>query len=91
MAGGTVSTGGANAGTFNGVISDDAGASGGLTLTGGGRVILGASNTYTGGTVVNGSVLQLNTTTAAGTGVIHMVDPTIDFVATGTYANPIYL
>ena len=90
-AGGTVSTGGANAVTFNGVISDDAGASGGLTLTGGGRVILGASNTYTGGTVVNGSVLQLNTTTAAGTGVIHMVDPTIDFVATGTYANPISL
>lgn len=90
-AGGTVNTGGANTVRFDGSISDDAGASGGLTVTGGGRVILGAGNTYTGGTWVNGAVLQLNTTAAAGAGVIHMVDPTIDFAATGTYANAISL
>ena len=78
------------ASTFSGVISNGA-APGGLTLTGGGTVAFGGVNTFTGGIVVNGAVLQLNNTSAAGTGTIHMVDPTINFNAAGTYANDISL
>ncbi len=73
--------------TQSGVISG----AGALTLNGPGTVILSGTNTYTGGTVVNSGILRLNNTAAAGTGVIRMIDPQIDFAAGGTYSNAISL
>jgi len=40
---------------------------------------------------VNGATVRANTTTAFGTGTLRMIDPTIEFAATGTYANDISL
>jgi hypothetical protein len=93
----TVGTGG---GTFNsngntltvtGPITNASGATGALSVTGGGRIILSGNNTFTGGVFVDGGVLQLDSTTAAGTGTIHMVNPTLVLNAAGTYANDIAL
>jgi hypothetical protein len=73
--------------TQSGLISG----SGSLSIGGLGTTILSGANTYTGGTIVNSGILQLGTTTAAGTGTIRMIDPQINFAATGTYANAISL
>lgn len=73
--------------TQTGVISG----SGSLSLTGAGSVVLSGNNTYSGGTTVYSGILQLNHTSAAGTGVIRMIDPQINFAATGTYNNAISL
>lgn len=75
---------------FSGVFIDGA-SPGTLTINGGGTVAFGGVNTFTGGVIVDGATLQLNSTTGAGTGTIHMVDPQINFAATGTYANNISL
>ena len=40
-----------------------------------GTLTLSGNNTYPGGTVVNSGILRLNNTSAAGTGVIRMLDP----------------
>ena len=45
----------------------------------------------TGDINVNGATVRATTTTAFGTGTLHMIDPTIQFAATGTYANDISL
>ncbi|MES2834599.1 MAG: hypothetical protein V4707_07840 [Pseudomonadota bacterium] len=89
--GGTIDANG-QAVTFSGVFSDaGGGAPGTLNLTGTGGVTFTGSNTYTGDIYVNGPTLGLGTTTSAGTGTIHMIDPTINFAATGTYVNDISL
>ncbi|TQF32844.1 autotransporter domain-containing protein [Bradyrhizobium sp. UNPA324] len=85
-------------GTFAGVI-DDAGAGGGLTLTGGTQRLTGA-NTYTGATnvnggtlVVDGSILNSPTTvnaggTLAGSGTIAGVAVNGGTLAPGSTTNP---
>lgn len=73
--------------TQSGVISGG----GQLSLIGPGTTILSGNNTYTGGTIVNSGILRLGHTSGAGTGVIRMIDPQIDFAAAGTYNNDISL
>lgn len=73
--------------TQSGVVSG----AGVLSLNGPGTVVLSGNNTYTGGTVVNSGILRLSHTSAAGTGLIRMIDPQIDFAAAGTYNNDISL
>jgi hypothetical protein len=71
--------------TFTGVIADETGShdqsgatgAGSLIIEGKGTVVLDASNTYTGGTVIDGGNLELGAAGAAGSG-------NIDFVASGT-------
>ena len=84
--GGTIDTS-ARTLTVNGTISDAGAGAGGLTVKGGGTLVLASANSYTGGTYVNGGVLQLNNLGGAGTGTIHMVDPTVAFGVAGTNAN----
>lgn len=52
--------------TYNGVIADNGG-TGRLVKQGGGRLVLGGSNTYTGGTLHNGGELRLTNLNALGT------------------------
>nr|WP_283812822.1 Ig-like domain-containing protein [Bradyrhizobium tropiciagri] len=59
--------------TQSGVISDGTTA-GDVEVTGGGRLVLAAHNTYSGGTVVIGSILELAANGAAGTGAIAFTD-----------------
>ncbi|MHC2433787.1 Ig-like domain-containing protein [Bradyrhizobium sp. USDA 4451] len=55
--------------TQSGIISDGA-TPGDVEVTGGGRLVLSAHNTYSGGTVIKGSILELAASGAAGTGAI---------------------
>ncbi|VIO66617.1 Adhesin BmaC autotransporter [Bradyrhizobium ivorense] len=55
--------------TQSGVISDGTTA-GDVEITGGGRLVLAAHNTYSGGTVIDGSILELAANGAAGSGAI---------------------
>lgn len=85
-------------GTFAGVI-DDAGAGGGLTLTGGTQTLTGI-NTYTGATAVNGGTLVVDGSilnspvtvntggTLAGSGVIAGVAVAGGTLAPGSTASP---
>ena len=59
--------------TQSGVISDGA-TPGDVEVTGGGRLVLSAHNTYSGGTVIKGSILELAASGAAGTGAIAFTD-----------------
>ncbi|GKQ56105.1 Ig-like domain-containing protein [Bradyrhizobium sp. Ce-3] len=59
--------------TQSGVISDGA-TPGDVEVTGGGRLVLSAHNTYSGGTVIKGSILELAANGAAGTGSIAFTD-----------------
>ncbi|WP_157860971.1 Ig-like domain-containing protein, partial [Bradyrhizobium viridifuturi] len=59
--------------TQSGVISDGA-TPGDVEVTGGGRLILSAHNTYSGGTVIIGSILELAANGAAGSGAIAFTD-----------------
>ncbi|WP_299107308.1 Ig-like domain-containing protein, partial [uncultured Bradyrhizobium sp.] len=59
--------------TQSGVISDGA-TPGDVEVTGGGRLLLSAHNTYSGGTVIKGSILELAASGAAGTGAIAFTD-----------------
>ncbi len=55
--------------TYGGIIADNPGGSGGLTKAGGGRLILTGANTYTGATIVNGGVLEVDGSLAAASAV----------------------
>ncbi|WP_168858726.1 Ig-like domain-containing protein [Bradyrhizobium brasilense] len=59
--------------TQSGVISDGT-TPGDVEVTGGGRLVLSAHNTYSGGTVIKGSILELAASGAAGTGAIAFTD-----------------
>nr|WP_283811343.1 Ig-like domain-containing protein [Bradyrhizobium uaiense] len=59
--------------TQSGVISDGA-TPGDVEVTGGGRLVLSAHNTYSGGTVIKGSILELAANGAVGTGAIAFTD-----------------
>ncbi|MGY4256097.1 hypothetical protein ACVI1L_003165 [Bradyrhizobium sp. USDA 4516] len=59
--------------TQSGVISDGT-TPGDVEVTGGGRLVLSAHNTYSGGTVIKGSILELAANGAAGTGAIAFTD-----------------
>ncbi len=55
--------------TIGGVISEgSAGKS--ITMDGAGTLVLGVANSYTGGTNLNGGVLQINTNQSLGTGAV---------------------
>lgn len=70
------------AGTINGT--------GGIEVRGGVQVLSGV-NTYSGGTIVNGGIVRALNTQAFGTGAITLLDPTVQFGVSGTYANDILL
>lgn len=72
--------------TFSGTING----TGSIEVRGGTQVLSGA-NTYSGGTIVNGGIVRALNTQAFGTGTITMLDPTVQFGVSGTYANPILL
>ncbi len=59
----------------------------GITTVTGGVLALGGTSTMTGDIYVNGGVLRALNTTAFGSGTIHMINPTVEFGAAGTYAN----
>ena len=85
--GGAIDTDG-NAIALTGTLSG----SGSLVKRGAGTLELMANNSgFSGDLYVNGGILALGDTGAAGTGVIHAVDPTIAFAADGTYANNVSL
>ncbi|HEY6517823.1 MAG TPA: autotransporter domain-containing protein [Roseiarcus sp.] len=77
--GGTFDTNG-NILTWNGVISGE----GELTKVGAGTLILGSTNTYAGGTLVDGGTLGLAANDALGTGPVAMQPgTTLQFEASG--------
>jgi fibronectin-binding autotransporter adhesin len=61
------------------------------TGTPGGLLIFDESNNLAGTINVNGATIRAATAGAFGTGTINAIDPTIQFGATGTYANDISL
>jgi autotransporter-associated beta strand protein len=67
--GGTVDTNG-NTLTISGTIENGSAAPGVLTKSGAGMLILKASNTYSGGTVISADTLQSNNNNAVGSGVV---------------------
>lgn len=56
-----------------------------------GLLVFDGTAGLTGAIFVNGAVIRANTAGAFGTGTITMIDPTIQFAASGTYANDIVL
>lgn len=56
-----------------------------------GALIFDGTSGLTGDIFVNGAVIRAGTAGAFGTGAIHMINPTISYGATGTYANDISL
>jgi fibronectin-binding autotransporter adhesin len=66
--------------TWNGVISGD----GGLTKIGSGTLILGSTNTYAGGTLIDGGTLGIGANNALGSGGVTMQPgTTLQFEASG--------
>jgi fibronectin-binding autotransporter adhesin len=56
-----------------------------------GTLIFGAVTGLTGDIFVNGATIRAETAGAFGTGAIHLINPTVSFGASGTYANDILL
>lgn len=87
--GGTVNVNSAMTFTLGGVIADGDGA-GTLTKTGGGTLVLSRSNTYSGGTSLQGGTLRLTDNAALGTGVLVTSDTArIDYANGVTIGNAI--
>ncbi|NBZ95173.1 MAG: hypothetical protein EBR40_01870 [Proteobacteria bacterium] len=84
-----VGTGGAL--TFSGTVTD-AGAGGGYSLTkvGSGSLILNASNSYAGGTLINSGTLAIGNSNALGTGTVTFAsNSTLAGVSNTTFSNNI--
>lgn len=74
--------------TVNNAITGD----GALSKSGLGTLYLLAANTgFSGDLFVNGGAVRAGNVQAFGTGTIHLVDPTLIYGVTGTYANNILL
>ena len=74
--------------TVAGLVSGD----GALNKSGLGTLnLLGANSGFSGDLFVNGGAVRAGNTQAFGTGTIHLVDPTLIYGASGTYANNILL
>ena len=84
--------------TISDVIADMAGSggtgSGSVFVSGPGRLVLSAANTYAGGTTINGATLELATAGSAGSGSVNFVNSqpaTLQLDASsGTFGNAIY-
>jgi outer membrane autotransporter protein len=70
--------------TWNGIISGG----GGLTKSGPGTLILGGSNTYSGGTIVSQGILQGDSTSLQGN-IVNNSSLVFNQTGTGTYAGAI--
>lgn len=53
----------------------------------GGILSFGGTSGIAGDIFINGSIVRATSAGAFGTGTIHMIDPTVQFLASGTYAN----
>ena len=76
--------------TYNGVIANNGGGSGGLTKTGSGTVTLGGVNTYTGDTTIAAGALQIGNALAipSGSGMGNtVVNATLDLNNTSITVN----
>lgn len=71
--------------TLTGVVSG----TGALTQAGPGALVLTGTNTYSGGTNVNGGTLTLRNTAGAGTGTVTLRGTTLRIDVEGTIANAI--
>ncbi|QDP20430.1 hypothetical protein FMM02_10980 [Sphingomonas xanthus] len=56
-----------------------------------GALVFSGTSSLTGDIYVNGAILRAETAGAFGTATIHMINPTVQFAATGVYANDIML
>jgi autotransporter-associated beta strand protein len=92
MSGSVDSTGGTTNGTGAGSLVIGDGTSRGTVVLApadaGGNP---TANTFTGGITIKSGTLDLAAAGAAGTGTIHAIDPTLEYSASGTYANAIEL
>jgi fibronectin-binding autotransporter adhesin len=87
--------------TYNGVIANNGSGTGRLVVTGGGKLVLGGSNTFTGGTLLTGGELRLTNVNALGTAGTVTLSPqhsndigqpypgNLLVEATGTFARPV--
>jgi fibronectin-binding autotransporter adhesin len=75
----------------NGVVSDGDGSPRGIIKSGGGVLAITASNTYSGGTALNGGILQVGNSSALGSGTLSLNGGQLSAVGTAgvTLANPI--
>jgi hypothetical protein len=83
----------------NGVITDQTGSdttdiyndpgAGSVIVAGTGTVVLGADNTYTGGTTIQSGTLELGAAHAAGSGAIKFDPGTLEFTSATAPTNPI--
>ena len=86
--GGTIS--GAGTRTVSGDLTDDTGATGALTVTGGGTVLLTGANSHSGGTTVTGNTrLSVAGTGSLGTGGVTLSDGTLATTAALTTGQAI--
>ena len=81
VGGGTFDTNGNNV-----TLASNIGGAGGLTKAGAGTLILGGTNSYSGGTTVTGGILQGTTTSLQGN-ILNNANVTFDQPTGGTYAG----
>lgn len=89
----TLTLGGTGSYSFHGVLTDgtSAGRTLALTKSGSGTQVLGGAGTFTGGTIVEGGILDVTSTNALGSGAVVITGSAGQFElgTSGTFANPI--